>query len=244
MGIFARVAQVMSANFNALIDKADDPKKSLDQTLLEMREQIVAARREVVSGVASEKQLKKKVEELDREVEKWNARAELAVRNDDDALAREALLQKRRAVGDRDRAEAQRGEQRAAALEMKDALERMERKVKEFELRKGTIAARAQHVKAGGGGVESLGKTGGGAGAFDEFRRMEDKIETAEHTVLAQGEVDAALAGPSPTGMSQAEVEARFRALESNTSTDPAPPAKSAVDDELSALKKRIRIGS
>ncbi len=86
----------MSANFNALIDKADDPRKSLDQTLLEMREQILAARREVVSGVASEKQLKKKVEELDQEVEKWQRRAELAVRTDDDALAREALLQKRR----------------------------------------------------------------------------------------------------------------------------------------------------
>jgi phage shock protein A len=244
MGIFARVAQVMSANFNALIDKADDPRKSLDQTLLEMREQILAARREVVSGVASEKQLKRKVEELDREVEKWNGRAELAVRNDDDGLAREALLQKRRAVGERDRAEAQRGEQRAAALEMKEALERMERKVKEFELRKGTIAARAQQVKAGGGGVESLGKTGSGAGAFDEFRRMEDKIETAEHTILAQSEVDAALADPSPTGMSRAEVEAKFRALESSQSSDPGAPAKSEVDDELSALKKKIRIGT
>jgi phage shock protein A len=244
MGIFARVAQVMSANFNALIDKAEDPRKSLDQTLLEMREQILAARRELVSGVASEKQLKKKVEELDREVEKWSARAELAVRSDDDGLAREALLQKRRAVGERDQAEAQRGEQRAAALEMKEALERMERKVKEFELRKGTIAVRAEQLKAGGGGVESLGKTGAGAGAFDEFRRMEDKIETAEHTILAQGEVDAALAGPSPSGMSRAEVEARFRALESGAHSDPGAPAKSEVDDELSALKKKIRIGT
>ncbi|HYQ41415.1 MAG TPA: PspA/IM30 family protein [Polyangiaceae bacterium] len=243
MGIFARVAQVMSANFNALIDKADDPRKSLEQTLLEMREQILAARREVVSGVASEKQLRKKVEELDQEVEKWNGRAELAVRSNDDALAREALLQKRRAVGERDRAEAQRGEQRAAALEMKEALENMERKVKEFELRKGTIAARAQQAKAGGG-VEGLGKVGGGASAFDEFRRMEDKIETAEHTVLAQSEVDAALAPTSPTGMSRAEVEAKFRALESGTSADPAAPPKSEVDDELSALKKRIRIGT
>lgn len=242
MGIFARVSQVMSANFNALLDKADDPKKSLEQTLLEMREQILAARREVVSGVASEKQLKKKVEELDQEVEKWSARAELAVRNDDDALAREALLQKRRVVAERDRAEAQRGEQRAAALEMKDALENMERKVKEFELRKGTIAARAQQAKAGGG-VEALGKVGSSASAFDEFRRMEDKIETAEHTVLAQSEVDAALAGPSPTGMSRAEVEAKFRELERGASADPAAPGKSEIDDELSALKKKIRIG-
>ncbi|HEY3254108.1 MAG TPA: hypothetical protein VGJ91_09180, partial [Polyangiaceae bacterium] len=90
----------------------------------------------------------------------------------------------------------------------------------------------------------SLGKTSAGASAFDEFRRMEDKIETAEHTILAQSEVDAALAPPSPTGMSPAEVDAKFRALESGQSADPAAPAKSEVDDELSALKKKIRIGT
>ncbi len=243
MGILARVAQVMSANFNALIDKAEDPRKSLDQTLLEMREQIVAARKEVVSSVASEKQLKKKVEELDQEVEKWSSRAELAVRNSDDALAREALLQKRRAVGDRDRAEAQRGDQRASALEMKDALERMERKVKEFELRKGTIATRAQQAKAGGG-VESLGKTGSGPSAFDEFRRMEAGVENAEHVVQAQSEVDAVFDGRGPGGLSPAEVEAKFRALESGARAGAAAPAKSEVDDELQALKKKVRIGT
>ncbi|MEO6603227.1 MAG: PspA/IM30 family protein [Polyangiaceae bacterium] len=243
MGILARVAQVMSANFNALIDKAEDPRKSLDQTLLEMREQIIAARKEVVSSVASEKQLKKKVEELDQEVEKWNGRAELAVKNSDDALAREALLQKRRAVGDRDRAEAQRGEQRGNALEMKDALERMERKVKEFELRKGTIATRAQQAK-GGGGVESLGRTGSGPSAFDEFRRMEEGVENVEHTIQAQGEVDAALDGRGPGGLSPAEVEAKFRALESGQGANNAAPAKGEVDDELQALKKKIRIGT
>jgi phage shock protein A len=241
MGILSRVAQVMSSNFNALLDKAEDPRKSLELTLQEMREQIHAARKEVVSGVASEKQLKKKVEELDQEVEKWSSRAELAVRNNDDALAREALLQKRRAVGDRDRAEAMRGEQRASALEMKEALERMERTVKEFELRKGTIATRAEQAKAGGG-VEALGKKGAGAGAFDEFRRMEDKIETAEHTVLAQGEVEAVLDGRGPGGLSPAEVEAKFRALESGSSASPASPAKGEVEDELQALKKKIRI--
>jgi phage shock protein A len=242
MGLFSRVAQVMSANFNALLDKAEDPRKSLDLTLVEMREQIALARKEVVSGVASEKQLKKKVEELDQEVEKWNGRAELAVKSNDDALAREALLQKRRAIGERDRAEALRGEQRASALEMKEALERMERKVKEFELRKGTIAARAEQAKAGGG-VEALGKKGAGPGAFDEFRRMEDKIENAEHTVLAQSEVDSALDDRGPSGMSPAEVEAKFRALESGVGASSASPAKSEVDDELQALKKKIRIG-
>jgi len=232
----------MSSNFNALLDKAEDPRKNLDLTLQEMREQILAARKEVVGGVAAEKQLKKKIDELDQEVERWSGRAELAVRSNDDVLAREALLHKRRAVGERDHAEALRGEQRASALEMREALARMERKVKEFELRKGTIATRVELAQAGGG-VEALGKRASGPGAFDEFRRMEHKIETAEHTVLALGEVAAVLDDRGPSGLSQAEVEAKFRALESGALLGPAPAAKNEVEDELQALKKKIRIG-
>src|SRR5215510_8612331 len=151
MGIFDRMGRVISANFNSVLDKLEDPKKSLEQTLSEMREQIRAARQEVVRAVASEKQLRGKVEELDKEVDKWEKRAELAVEKNDDDLAREAIVQKRRVVGDRDRAEALRAEQRGAALEMKQELERMERKVGEIEARKSTIATQIQQGRAGGG---------------------------------------------------------------------------------------------
>src|SRR6188474_875788 len=106
MGIFDRMGRVISSNFNALLDKVEDPKKSIELTLDEMRQQVKAARQEVVRSVAAEKQLRKKVEELDVEVDKWSRRAELAVEHGDDQLAREALVQKRRCLGERDRAEA------------------------------------------------------------------------------------------------------------------------------------------
>ena len=87
------------------------------------------------------KQLQKKVDDLDTEAEKWSTRAELALKADDEALAREALLQKKRVVGDRDRAEALLAEARATTARMKQELERMEQKQKELEARKGTIAS-------------------------------------------------------------------------------------------------------
>ncbi len=243
MGIFDRMGRVISSNFNSLLDKAEDPRKSIELTLSEMQEQIRAARQEVVRSVAAEKQLAKKVGELDAEVEKWQTRAELAVRHDDDDLAREALLQKKRLVGERDRAEALRAEQRGNALEMKSELERMEQKVQEVPARKSTTIARAQQAKAGGG-VEGVGAKKGG-GAFDEFRRMEDQIEGVETAISAQREVDDALGGGTgPGGMTRDQVEAKFRALEhGGLSKDPSSP-KSEVDDELSQLKKRIRVGS
>jgi len=101
MGIFDRMGKVISANFNSLVDGLQDPRKSVEQTLHEMQEQIRAARREVVSAVAAEKQLRGKLDEPDQQAAKWAGRAELAVKTGDDELAREALMQKKRVTGSR-----------------------------------------------------------------------------------------------------------------------------------------------
>ncbi len=115
MGIFDRMGKVISSNVNAPLDKAEDPKKSVDLIDEEMKDQIRAARKELVEAVAAEKVLRKKVDEIDADTQKWERRAELALKAGDESLAREALVQKKRIVGDRDRAEAVRAEQRAAA---------------------------------------------------------------------------------------------------------------------------------
>ncbi len=239
MGMFDRMSRVISSNFNALLDKAEDPKKSIELTLGEMGDQLKAARQEVVRSVAAEKQLRKKVDELDGEVDKWAKRAELAVRHGDDSLAREALVQKKRVTGERDRAEALRAEQRTNALEMKSELERMEQKVDELKATKNTLVTRAKQAKAGGG-VEGLGAKPGG-GAFSEFRRMEDQIEGVETAIQAQREVDDAIRGTGPGGLSRDEVEAKFRQLESGGAS-PGESPSSDVDDELSSLKKKLRV--
>jgi phage shock protein A len=237
MGIFDRMGKVISSNFNGLVDGLQDPRKSVEQTLLEMQEQIRAARREVVSAVAAEKQLRGKLDELDVQAAKWASRAELAVKTGDDELAREALMQKKRVTGERDRAEALRGEQRAAAHEMKAELERMEQKVTELAHKKGTLVAQAAQVKAGADGQKRVGGT-----AFAEFRRMEDQIEAVETTVQAQRELDGVLNEPGPGGMTRDEVEAKFRALEAGVGPIAEKLKHSEVDEELAAIKKRVRV--
>jgi phage shock protein A len=239
MGIFDRMGKVISSNVNALLDKAEDPKKSVDLIVEEMKDQIRAARKELVEAVAAEKVLRKKVDELDADTEKWERRAELALKAGDEALAREALVQKKRVVGERDRAEALRAEQRAAALNMKRELERMEAKQQEFEARKGTLAAQMKQAKAGGG-AEGLGARGAGTGAFAEFRRMEDKIEGQVAEVAAAREVDDAL---RQGGMSDADLESKFAQLEGGGGKSGDKPGGSEIDDELAALKKKVRIG-
>ncbi len=238
MGIFDRMGKVISSNMNALLDKAEDPRKSIDLIVEEMKDQVRAAKKELVEGVAAEKILRKKVDDLDAEAEKWERRAELALKAEDEKLAREALVQKKRVVGDRDRAESLRAEQRSAVLNMKSELERMEQKQKELEAKKGTIATQLKQAR-GGGGAEGLGAKGGG-GAFAEFRRMEEKIDGAAAEVQAHREVEEAIHGDRATAE---ELESKFARLEGRGDGGGGAAKNPELDDEIAALKKKIRIG-
>jgi phage shock protein A len=237
MGIFDRMGRVISSNINSLLDKAEDPRKSLDLTIGEMEESIRAAKKEIVESLATQKILAKKVEEQDHEVEKWEKRAELALKSGDEELAREAIKHKKRVIADRDRAEAQRAEQRGVVLTMKREMERMENKLEELKSRKGTIASEMRRAKA-----DPLATSGPGGKAFEEFRRMEQKIDEQRAGAEAMGEVDAAL----KDGLSETELEAKFAQLEGRGfSSDATPGAKGAdpIDDEIARLKKKLRIG-
>lgn len=238
MGIFERIGRVASADLNALLDATESPEKSLDLTLREMRDQLRAARREVVRALAAEKQLKNQVETLGREVALWEGRAELAVRRSDDALAREALAQKRRVSLERDRTESLRVQQRQNALEMKAEFERMERKMEEFSARQGTLAVLARQAAAGGAIGGSPGDT-----PLSAWQEMEDRLDSVDLVFEAQREVDEALAERrGPAGMTPAEVEAKFAALESRGPSQPPPSGVAELDAELSLLKKKYRV--
>src|SRR3981081_2682454 len=100
MGIFDRMGKVIQSNLNALLDKAEDDRKLIELNLDEMDEQIKAGHQEVVQAVAAEKQLRKKADDLRAETQKWDKGAELALKGGEEPLAREALKQKKRAMGD------------------------------------------------------------------------------------------------------------------------------------------------
>jgi phage shock protein A len=236
MGIFDRMGKVISSNINSLLDKAEDPKKAIELTISEMASTLKDAKKEIIEALGTQKRLGKKVDELDGEVDKWEHRAELALKADDEELAREALKQKKRVVTELDQAEAMRAEQRGVVLTMKRELERMQQKHGELKARKGTIANELERAKKGPEGGAMPGAPGG---AFDDFRRMEDKIDQSRAEADAYSEIDVAL----NDGLSATELEAKFAALEGRGVTADGKPAKDAIDDELEQLKKKLRIG-
>ena len=244
MGVLDRMSRAISERFDSLLDGLDDPAKSIEQTLRDMQGQVREGQREVVRAVAAEKQLDRKASEFGAEVERWQERAELALKHSDDDLAREALRQRRRADAERARVERLRQEQRAYALESKHQLERMEAKIQEVRAKKGTLAAQIRQARSATGGSEGLGAKPGGGSPFEQFRHMEDQIEGVEAALAAQQEVEDALGGGrGPGGMTRNEVEARFRALEHGQPADDGKGGDAGdIDAELEALKQRVRI--
>lgn len=233
MGIFDRAKRAISSNVNSMLDKAEDTRKIVDLTIEEMKEHIARAKQDVIGSVAAEKQLRKQCDELRTQMEKWEQRAVLAVKAGDDALAREALKQKSRLSAELASAEKQREAQLGLALEQRSRLQEMELKVKEVSAKKGTIVAKAEIAKAGGGS-EALGAKPG-SNAFEDFRKMEEKIDEQDAHAQALRELD-------DDAIKDAELESKFRRLEASGVTPEGGP--SAVDDELAALKKRVRVSS
>jgi phage shock protein A len=246
MGVFERMGRVLSANFNALLEKAEDPSRSLDSMLGEMQEHVRGARRELIRAVAAEKQLREKLAEQEGEIKRWTDRAELAVKRGEDELARGALGQKRRLSETRTRSLALIDEARENVLELKAAFERMQQKLAELRARKGTIAVQAQIAEQQARGAslpEALGAKAGGQ-PFEALKDMEDRLDSVDAVFEAQREVDEAL-GPTHgvSGMTAAEVESRF--LELERSQPAAAPAKvDPVEDDLAQLKKKFRVQS
>ncbi len=234
MGIVRRIGRNLESTFSSLLDAAEDPAKSVEQTLRDLKAQLKLGRKELIRAVAAEKRLKESVQGLASEVDKWERRAELALRQGDEDLARGALQQKRRVASERDAAERARTEQRAVVLELKQALEQMERRSQDFEARRGTLVAKVSQSRPSAAGF------GAAHAAVDAFEQIAEQIESVDDVVQAQREVDAMLVD---SRVEEASLEARFRELETSNAKDELQWSGAVdVDDELDELKQKMRV--
>jgi phage shock protein A len=222
MGIMDRVATVVKSNLNYLINKAEDPEKMLDQILIQMRQQLLEAKREVAVAIADEKRLAAQLEAELEQVQEWERRATMAVQKGEDDLAREAIRRKadheQIAIGYKKQWDAQ----KSSTENLKNALRSLSQKIEEAARKKNLLIARQKRAEAQKHIHEVMtGLTD--TSAFESFDRMASKVEQTEAQASAAVEISEELSGDT--------MEQRFRALESSTD----------VEQELHALKAKVQ---
>ncbi|MDE0257144.1 MAG: PspA/IM30 family protein [Gammaproteobacteria bacterium] len=224
MGIFQKLSTLIKSNINDLIAKAENPEKMLNQIILDMRDQLAKAKRDVAGAIADERKLGAQLDAEVKQAQAWQKRAELAVREGRDDLAMQALSRQ------------QEHTQRAGALEqtwraqkeetekLKGSLRTLNDKIEEAKRKRNLLIAKQKRAQA----QKRIHATMSGLSdqsAFEAFNRMAAKIEEEERRSLAQAEVTEALTGDS--------LEDEFLRLESGSED-------TAVDDRLLALKAKM----
>lgn len=217
MGLFDRISRVVRANLNDMVSKAEDPEKVLEQSIIDMQEDLIQLRQAVAQAIASQKRTEQQFNQNQSQANSWQQRAQLAMQKGDENLAREALVRKKGYVETANSLQTQLNGQSTQVDQLKRSLIALEGKISEAKTKKNMLKARAQAAKAQEQ-LQSAVNTIGTSSAMAAFERMEEKVLNAEARAQAAGE----LAG--------ADLESQFAQLESS----------SGVDDELAALKMQI----
>ncbi len=211
MGIFQRLATVIKANINALIGRAEDPEKVLDQLLVEMRGQLAKTKQEVAAAIADEKKLQAQVEKEKKASEDWERRAMLAVQEGRDDLAKQALLRHNEHLQSAQHLHDTWVRHKADVETLKASLRELNDKIEDAKRKKNLLVARQRRVEAQGRIQETMSAMSDRS-AFESFRRMEEKIDDMERQALAATELAGELEGDT--------LQQQFEALEYHGSAD------------------------
>lgn len=102
MGVFSRMTDILQANINAILDKAEDPEKLLSLIISEMEENLVEIRTIAAKHLAEQKTIQRKINTLQSTANQWHAKAQKAIEKDREDLARAALMEKQKATNEID----------------------------------------------------------------------------------------------------------------------------------------------
>jgi len=221
MGLLDRIGMVVRSNVNAMVTAAEDPEKILEQTIIDMQENMVQLRQAVAQAMAAFKRQEQQYNAAVAQAQEWERRAMLALQKGDENLAREALTRKKTHSETAASMKASLDQQSAQVEALKRNLVALESKISEAKTKKEMLKARMQSAKAQENLNNMMGKINTSAAAAT-FERMEERVLMAEAKASSTAE------------LLSDNLEAQFAQLE----------AGSGVDDELLAMKARMLASS
>lgn len=223
MGIIARFKDIMAANINALLDKAENPEKMIDQYLRNLESDLAKVKQETASVMADETKAKRELDECTQEIAKMQSYAEKAVLAGNDEDAKKFLMKKKDLVVK----QASLQEVYALAAENSSKMKQMHEKlvgdISQLNTRRDALKAKIAVAKT----QETINKvTSSVNGAADNLAAF-DKLEAKVNKKLDQANAMAEL---NAKGVNEVDDIAR----KYDTMATPE------VDDELAALKARM----
>lgn len=228
MGVISRFKDIMAANFNALLDKAEDPAKMIDQYLRDLNDDLSKVKSETAGVIADEKAAKRKLDECDAEIEKMDKYARKAVAAGNDGDARQFLAKKTQLTQERTALEANYNICLENSYKMREMTKKLESDINELKGKQQTLKAKlavAETKKK----MNEVGSSAKGAGArIDAFNKMEDKVNRMLDEADAMEELN--------TNSEASDINA-LKASYADMD------ASSDVEDELAALKAEMGLG-
>ena len=223
MSIFSRFKEIMSSNINALLDKAEDPEKMIDQYLRNLTSDLGKVKSETASVMAEEQRSKRVLNECQDEIDKMERYAVKALEAGNEGDARKFL--ERKVTLEAKLSELQVSFELASnnSLQMKQMHDKLVADIGELESRRNMLKAKWSVAKTQER-VNKLGASAANSGqSISAFERMEDKVNRALDEANAMAELNA---GPKD------ELEDLTAKYDEKSHT---------VDDELAALKERMK---
>jgi phage shock protein A len=188
MAIFSRLADLLKANINDLIDKAEDPEKMVKQIIIDMEEQLQNAVQGLGSVMASERQMRKQLEEAQAQSKLWEDRAKSALKSSNEELAKQAVDNKLKADASVKQYQKMHDDISSQLNILREQVEILKEKLNEARTRQSLLVARDTVADARKEVSSAIGDLDS-SGAFAKMDKMERKISEKEAQADAAYEI-------------------------------------------------------
>ncbi|OFJ24392.1 phage shock protein PspA [Vibrio cholerae] len=221
MGIFSRFADIVNSNISALLDKAEDPEKMIRLIIQEMEDTLVEVRTNSAKAMADKKELARKVESIEQQLEDWQNKATLALTKQREDLARAALIEKQKLQHVLKGLHTEQTLVEETIEKLTGEIGKLENKITETRAKQQALAIRSQAASHRRDVQRHLhaGRTEEAMAKFEQFSRKVDELE-AEADLYAQSGQSRSLEQEFAELQAQDEIEKELNKLKAQMKSD------------------------
>lgn len=221
MEILSRIKDILASNINALLDKTEDPEKTIDDFMRKINSDLGQLKAETASVLANERRTKSALDECSAEIRKLQRYAEKAVESGDEDKAR-LFLEKKATLSEKE-VQLQAAYQAVASnvTGMRQIEEKLRADIGELEARRTKLKEKIAATKA----QQSLNSLSSPLGGIENaFDTVEEKVDKAYNEAMAITELRME---------AKDDFDELFAEFEKSS--------KTTTEDELAALKEKMK---